>query len=278
MIEGNFFKTLTSQNPGIDSQSIYFEKLSLDGLNEMHEYSIDERLYEFFEFPPFKEISDTEAYINKLLERMDDSNGIVNSQYWFVRNKSDKSMVGSAGLNSLDYSRKSVEWGYGIDPKLWGKGYVLQIQEALKKFVFEDLSLNRLHGITMISNKRTIESVLASGMLHEGIAKDYYCKDGIFIDGWQYSMIKDDYKKISANISSITSNIKKEEIINVVQSVLSEESISSNSSIENTHTWDSLSHMIIMVNLKEELGVEFNPSEIAEATSISNIYELIKKS
>ena len=38
---------------------------------------------------------------------------------------------------NLNYSRKSLEWGYGIDPKLWGKGYILMIQECLKKYVFE---------------------------------------------------------------------------------------------------------------------------------------------
>ena len=37
------------------------------------------------------------------------------------------------------------------------------IQEALKSYVFETLGLNRLHGISMVHNKRTIESVLASG-------------------------------------------------------------------------------------------------------------------
>jgi len=278
MAERNFYKTLKSQNPGIDSQSIFFEKLSLDGLNEMHEYSIDERLYEFFEFPPFKEISDTEAYINKLLERMDDSNGIVNSQYWFVRNKSDKSMVGSAGLLSLDYSRKSVEWGYGIDPKLWGKGYVLQIQEALKKFVFEDLGLNRLHGITMISNKRTIESVLASGMLHEGIAKDYYCKDGIFIDGWSYAMTAFEHSRTnSVDYKKKIKNVSNEKIISLISNILENEvEINKDNSMENTPSWDSLTHMMLMVSIKENLDIEFSPSEIAEATSVKSIINLVQ--
>ena len=106
---------------------------------------------------------------------------------------SDDVLVGTAGLLNLDYDRKSIEWGYGIDPNLWGKGYVLKIQEALKTYVFETLRLNRLHGITMVNNQRTIESVIASGAKHEGIIRDYYCKDDIFIDGWQYSILAKDY-------------------------------------------------------------------------------------
>lgn len=265
-------------NPGVESQSIYFEKLSQDGLEEMHAYSIDERLYEFFEFPAFKDITDTAEYINKLLGRMNSSSEEPNAQYWFVRNKSDNTLIGSAGLTTLDYPRKSIEWGYGVDPKLWGNGCVLQIQEALKKFVFEDLSLNRLHGITMISNIRTIESVLASGMLHEGIAKDYYCKDAVFVDGWRYAMTSQDYFKVSSiNLKKSVNNISNNKIISIISETLDDEiEINIETCMENTPRWDSLTHMMLMVSLKENLDIEFLPSEIAEATSVKSIIDLIK--
>ena len=45
----------------------------MSGLEEMHEYSVDERPYEFFEFKPFKTIDETKNYINKLLNRMSNS-------------------------------------------------------------------------------------------------------------------------------------------------------------------------------------------------------------
>ena len=278
--ENEFKKIFTIVNPDINSLSIYFEKLSIDGLDEMHVYSVDKRLYEFFEFPPFKDILDTKMYIKKLLERMNDPNGNVNSQYWFVRNKSDNSLVGSAGLTSLDYSRKSIEWGYGIDPELWGKGYVLQIQEALKQYTFDVLELNRLHGITMVNNHRTIESVLASGMKHEGIARDYYCKDGVFVDGWTYAMTSNDFYTLN-EISNKQKNpkIKEDEIISSIAKVLdSSNSLNIESSMENTPNWDSLTHMMLIVQLKEDFNINFSPTEIAEAISVRIIVDTIQKS
>ena len=279
MQEDNFYKIFTSVNPGIDSKEIYFEKLSYDGLEEMHAYSIDPRLYEFFEFAPFNDIADTTQYINKLTERMNNSNGNTSSQYWFVRNKSDDSMIGSAGLTSLDHGRKSIEWGYGIDPELWGKGYVLQIQEALKQYTFDVLELNRLHGITMINNHRTIESVLASGMKHEGIARDYYCKDRIFVDGWTYAMIAKDYDDLKNSTKNNNNNtITEATIISIIKSVLPDEhNLDKNSSMENTDNWDSLTHMILMVELRESLKIDLSPSDIAEATSVESIINLVNK-
>ena len=186
----NILETVLPGSDGFQGD-IFFELLSMSGLEEMHEYSIDERLYEFFEFKPFETINDTKNYINKLLnKRMSYEGDQKQGMYWFVRRKNDNKLIGTANFVNINYSRKSLEWGYGIDPKLWGKGYILMIQECLKKYVFETLNYNRLHGVTMITNERTISSILSCGMMKEGILRDYYFKNGNYIDGWTYSMIK----------------------------------------------------------------------------------------
>jgi len=272
--QNNLIDKFSNILPKIESESdIYFEHFSMGGLEEMHQYSKDERLYEFFEFDPFKEIDDTKAYIEKLLHRMSDQSGEKNAMYWFVRRKNDDRLVGTATLVNLNYARQSIEWGYGIDPELWGNGYVLQIQEILKYFVFEVLELNRLHGITMVKNERTIQSVLASGMKHEGVLKDFYCKDGIYYDGWQYGMIAKDYHKSNVVSSSVLVNM--DDIINVVSSVLTEEEITEESSMENTFSWDSLNHMAVIIALKEELSIEFKPGEVYLATTVKKILKKI---
>ena len=252
---------------------IYFEHFSMDGLEEMHQYSKDERLYEFFEFDPFKEIGDTKAYIEKLLHRMSDHSGEKNAMYWFVRRKNDDRLIGTAALVNLNYARQSIEWGYGMDPELWGNGYVLQMQEILKYFVFEVLELNRLHGMTMATNERTIQSVMASGMKHEGVLRDFYCKNGIYYDGWQYGMIAKDYHKSNVVSSSIL--INTDDIIGVISSVLTEEEITEESSMENTFSWDSLNHMAVIIALKEELSIEFKPDEVYLTTSVKKILKKI---
>jgi acyl carrier protein len=191
--------------------------------------------------------------------------------YWFVRRKNDNRLVGTATLVNLNYARQSIEWGYGIDPELWGNGYVLQMQEILKYFTFEVLELNRLHGITMVTNERTIQSVLASSMKHEGVLRDFYCKNGIYYDGWQYGMTAKDYHKNNVISSSVLVNM--DDIINVVSSVLTEEEITDESGMDNTFSWDSLNHMAIIIALKNQLSIDFTPVEIASTTSVKNIYK-----
>ena len=281
LTETDFYKRFSTVIPGesdlTDSFDISFFPLSMDGAEEMNRYSVKECFYEFLEYPPFKNLADTTQYLKKLFKRMEGGGDSQNSMYWFVRRKSDNYLIGSACLVSLDYGRQSVEWGYGIDPEFWGHGYILQLQEILKAFVFETLGLNRLHGITMVTNLRTIESVKSAGMVHEGIAKDFYCKDGKFIDGWRYAMTKSVYNdlsklsKLDIDISGLTQSI-----LNLLSDLFPEDEMSENSSMSETIGWDSLGHIRVIMSIKEKLGVTFTPVEIANANSVKSIIEIIE--
>ena len=260
-----------------NESDIYFERLSMAGLDEMHSYAADERLYEYFEFDPFDKIEKTKTYLEKLLQRM---SGDVHSRkaiYWFVRRKIDGYLVGTTSLVELNYARKSVEWGYGVDPKLWGGGFILQIQESLKRYVFETLELNRLHGKTMVENHRTISSVLAAGMRHEGTLRDHYCKNGMYHDAWQYAMLKRDYFDAHLMHPSIDRRFSIEDIIKVVSSVLTEETVTFDTSISNSLSWDSFSHMSILIAISEKMGISLSPAEVTIATSVKAIASLISK-
>jgi RimJ/RimL family protein N-acetyltransferase/acyl carrier protein len=242
----------------------------------MHSYSIKDQFYEYYEFSAFQDISETASYIGKLLERMKGDENSRVTTYWFVRRASDDRLIGTAVLIDLNFSRQSIEWGYGIDPDLWGNGYILKIQEALKDYVFNVLELNRVHGVTMITNLRTIDSIKAAGMFHEGIAKEHYCKDGNFIDGWRYGMTRSMYESQQSSVDKAVSGSDRiSSIVRLVASVFPEEEITEESSMLNTDRWDSLGHMQVIIALKEEMGIELSPSDIAEATSIESIASMI---
>ena len=278
LTKSEFYTKFTTLLPGSNnlSSSIYFTPMSMDSLEEMHEYSIKERFFEFFEFAPFQDIKETKRYIEKLLDRMTGDEDSRLSTYWFVRRKSDDKLLGSAGFLNLDYDRQSIEWGYGIDPDLWGYGYILKIQEDLKAYAFEILGLNRLHGITMVNNIRTIESVLASGAKHEGTIRDYYCKGDEFIDGWQYSILAKDYF-VEGYTRTTNLKITEDNVITILADLLPQEQIDMNTAMENTPSWDSLTHMTIIIQLKEIFLVDFLPLDIAEATSVKSIVNLLNR-
>ena len=265
-------KIYLNKLPADDSKEIYFESISLTGLDEMHKYSINEKFYDFFEFNAFKSKIETEQYLKKLINRTKLIDGDIQAMYWFVRLKEDSKLLGSAALVNINQNRKSAEIGYGIDPNYWGKGYVLLLQNALIRYTFESLGLNRLHGITMVNNERTISSIYAAGFKKEGILRDYYFKDNRFIDGLKYSMLKTDYIS-SSKIGFTNKEISIKDLIKLVKEELKEH-IDENSSMLNTSNWDSLSHLGIIVKLSNQYEIELNPIEIADATSIKELRKI----
>ena len=265
-------KIYLNKLPADDSKEIYFESISLTGLDEMHKYSTNDKFYEFFEFNVFKSKTETEQYLKKLINRTKLIDGDIQAMYWFVRLKEDSKLLGSAALVNINQNRKSAEIGYGIDPNYWGKGYVLLLQNALIRYTFESLGLNRLHGITMVNNERTISSIYAAGFKKEGILRDYYFKDNRFIDGLKYSMLKTDYIS-SSKIGFTNKEISIKDLTKLVKEELKEH-IDENSSMLNTSNWDSLSHLGIIVNLSNQYEIELNPIEIADATSIKELHKI----
>jgi aminoglycoside N3'-acetyltransferase/acyl carrier protein len=83
---------------------------------------------------------------------------------------------------------------------------------------------------------------------------------------------------IDSNISNGSSvetraeSFSLDDVIDVVSSVLTEEEITVESSMDNTYTWDSLNHIAIIVALKNQLSIDFDTMEIVNITSIKKIY------
>ena len=67
----------------------------------------------------------------------------------------------------------------------------------------------------------------------------------------------------------------KEKIISIMRSSFSDQNIDENSTNDNTDSWDSMSFLLLVVNLESKFGIEFQPEEIADLNSFKSIYNSI---
>tara|TARA_B100000575_G_scaffold293834_1_gene306636 strand:+ start:898 stop:1749 length:852 start_codon:yes stop_codon:yes gene_type:complete len=281
MNKKEFFWRLQNKLPGekcSDSKlnppqtNIYFKNISKDSLIDFHQYSLNKKLYEFFEFKPFIQIEDTKKYYQKMLKRMNEDK---THYYWFVYTKKNNKLIGTASLASINFERLSVEWGQGIDPDYWGLNYNLQINELLKHYIFDVLCMNRLFGQTMVKNKRYIECAKASGCSFEGILRDFYKKDDVFIDAWMYSLLSSEYYQMSGKNLSQKIKINIDEIILLISKIIDEENITENTSMDNCINWDSFSHTSILASIAEKYEVNLSPIEFTRLTSVKLIFDFL---
>lgn len=253
---------------------IYFTQIGKADLEGFHKYSKDKRLYEYFEMKVVKNINDTKVYYSKMEKRM-----LVDKShhYWFVKLKENNKLIGSASLTSIDFERKSIEWGQAIDPNYWGQNYNLEIHELLKHYIFDVLNLNRLHGKTMITNKRSIAGIKASGCSFEGILRQYYNQENKFIDAWSYSLLAEEYFDQAPVSSQKNLSVKIEDIVKIINKALDTDEISKESTMSNCWLWDSLAHEIIISEVALKYNAKVKPLDYSQLTSIDLIYEYLKK-
>ena len=288
LTKSEFYHLLDEVLPGGKQESakkdpqrlIFFTRLNMNGLEEMHAYSADKRLYENLEYEPFTTIENTRNYLKNLIDL--EGGGILGRTAisWFVRRITDNRMIGTARLVDIDLNRQSVVWGYGIDPELWGEGYIFEIQECLKEYIFDELCLNRLSGMTMMKNERTKSALIATGCREEGVLRQFYRNyKGEFDNAWMYSLLAEDYFRNQDPTDGRlgTDSIAEQTLVDIVSRELQQNKISSTDSMASVSNWDSLSHIGVILAIEEATGFSFTPSDIAKATSIKRIHHIVNR-
>jgi|CXWL01.1.fsa_nt_gi ribosomal-protein-alanine N-acetyltransferase len=263
----------------VGERKIYLTRLSMDCLSDMHEYSKDARLYRYLEFQPHKDIEETRLYLQKLINRMGPGQEYRQAIYWFIHLVESKKAIGSVGLVNIDFRTMSAAWGFAISPDYWGQGHILEVQALVIRYAFEEVRLNRLHGVTMVDNEPTIASITTAGFKQEGILRDYYlCSDGKRKDALVYSMLAKDYFTATNERSTAPRTFLTNDDIRAIAASLFQmqpESFDANTTMRDVPLWNSLNHIRFITAIEKKAGVKFKPVDIARATRIGAILDLV---
>ena len=252
----------------------------MEGLDDMYEYSRDPLLYQYLErSSPPKSIVEMEQYLKNFVNQVGTKIMGRNRMMWFVKKIEDNKVIGTVSILNIDYERQMTDWGFGLGVAYWGKGFSFEMLELTKKYIFEDLCLNRIYGCTRVENKGVINLLLAIGAVHEGIARQVYRdSNGKFYDGWTYSILAEDYlnkKIIEANLDCFSNVVTMNVITETISETLGGVSVRENDDMQSITQWDSLNHINIIVSLQEKTGAKFAPADISKAISVEAIYKIL---
>jgi acyl carrier protein len=279
-----FFKTLKNILPIPHDHSdykIYLDHISLKKKEILNFHSCTTKnkvFYKYLEYKPFQQISESKEYIKKLLVL---ENGIFPSaKAWFIKLKTNNKIIGTARFVDVNFNRKSLSWGYGLDPDYWGKGHLYEVQKILLNYIFEILKINRLSGYANLANKSTIQSLKSIGAIEEGIFKesmrDY---KGNFHDSWHYRILASEYfvkdKKKKRNIQKVKITINK--VIVALKKILKIKKLYAEEIFIDTGKWDSLKRMSLVIDLENFFKVKFSSEEIYRINSANSLYKVLQE-
>lgn len=104
------------------------------------------------------------------------------------------SFVGVCGLTDIDYHNRRAEFSLYIAPEFHRKGYARAALHKLFDFGFRDLNLNIIWGESFHGNPgiKLFEEI---GMIKEGSRRDFYWKNGKYLDAHLYSIKSEEWTK-----------------------------------------------------------------------------------
>lgn len=96
-------------------------------------------------------------------------------------------LCGVCGLTSIDLVSRRAEFSLYVGKNFHGHGHGKRALKTLCLFGFEELGLNLVWGESFHGNK-AIEMFKDVGFVYEGTRRDFYFKDGAFLDAHLYSV------------------------------------------------------------------------------------------
>ena len=170
--------------------------------NDFWEYSKDKRLYEFLDYPPFKNKSISNKYLKNLISK----SKLSDSNWWFIYKKDIKKVIGSISTININYKKKYFEVGYALSPDYWGKGLFNESLNLLLKTFLIKFKFNKAFALTHSKNIRSIKSLISNNFKLDGLIRDHSLRveRKKFEDFLMLSILQKEYLESSKKINKKT--------------------------------------------------------------------------
>jgi RimJ/RimL family protein N-acetyltransferase len=110
-----------------------------------------------------------------------------------IRNPESLTPLGVCGLTSIDLYNRHAEFSLYIAPQLQGDGLGTRALKTLLAYGFKTLGLNSIWGETFQGN-HALKMFEQMGFKIEGSRRDFYFRDGKYIDAVLVSMQASEFK------------------------------------------------------------------------------------
>ena len=173
----------------VDSQ-LSLSILSLSDAREIFKLVDENRIYLRKTLPWLDEVNsldDQISYISHCISDYELHKGIMYSIL------SDGDIIGTIGLNSIDYENRSCGVGYWVSEEFAGKGIATRCCSRLIDHCFNDLNLHRFVLEASVENIASCRVAEKLGLRLEGVIKDREWLYDRFLDANLYAVTKPEW-------------------------------------------------------------------------------------
>ena len=151
----------------IKTNRLVLGRLSFKDIPKIIEYAGNKKVAEStLNIPHPYEEKDAIFWINSANKGMENK-----TQFTFgIRTKKEDEFIGGIGLK-INIRFQRAELGYWIGEPFWNKGYATEAVEAILKFGFNDLNLNKIYATHLVENPASGKVMIKNGINCKNLLK-----------------------------------------------------------------------------------------------------------
>ncbi|MCA9953638.1 MAG: GNAT family N-acetyltransferase [Anaerolineales bacterium] len=143
-----------------------------------------------FNGPVYKEVVEAEKLIHELHGEYFKRSGIS----WGVTLPNEDKVIGLFGIHHWSQYHRGAEIGYDMNRDYWGQGFATEAIQAMLRFGFVQMNLNRIYAGTIADNHESVRLLERLGFVREGTKRGLSWEDdGTFHDGAMYSLLQHEW-------------------------------------------------------------------------------------
>ena len=255
---------------GLETERLLLRQLQMEDVYEYYERLFgDADVSRYMLFQPHQDIGESLESLQRKLDKYEDGNFYC----WGVTEKDDESLIGLIELLRFDEQDNSCSFVYMLGCNYWGRGYGTEMLQAVIKFAFEELGVERITADHISKNVASGAVMRKVGMTHIGTVAGKYEKLGSSFDAEVYEirntlrppMTVNEYQKLAMTTLNPALD-KKDVLINGVMGLCGE----SGEAIDIVKKWLAQGHELDKNGLAKELGyIAWYLAETAYALDLS---------
>jgi len=135
-----------------------------------------------------------EEWISKHQEQFEKREQIT----FAIVHREEKYLIGAIGLSGISEEHEKAEVGYWIGKPYWNQDYCTEAAQAILKYSFEVLKLNRVYARHFKRNLASGRVMRKLGMKHEGCLRQHFKKWENYEDSEMYGILREEFSGSSS--------------------------------------------------------------------------------
>ena len=184
------YKNIMKENDVLESDRLILRPFIIHDAEDVFCYAKDDDVTRYLTWQSHTNLSETKKVIKEFY--------MNNTGIYAIELKSEHKCIGCIDLR-LDIENDKGSFGYVMNKKYWGQGYMSESLNLILDLAFTKLKLNRIESTHYVGNEASGGVMKKCGMQYEGTGLQEVRIKGIYYDVVHYAILKQNWLNLTSN-------------------------------------------------------------------------------